>query len=141
VAAIGLTAPIGVAFGGDGRMYVVEHRAPLQSAPRSGRLVSPRPDGSMQVVVDGLNFPTGIATGPDGNLFVANYGNGSRRAEGQVLRVEIVSGGLLDAGQRRLRALGPIGAVGGLLLMATALATTASFIFRRRRAWKSPAKP
>jgi hypothetical protein len=132
IAAEGLTAPIGVAFGGDAQMYVIEHRAPVQSSPRSGRLVAPRPDGSLRVVREGLNYPTAIVSGPDGNLYIANNGNGSRRAEGEVLRVEIVPQGPLDALQRRLRALGLAGLIGSLVI-ATALALAAGFRLRESR--------
>lgn len=111
-AATGVTAPLGVAFGRDGALYVVEHSAPLRQARNTGRLVRAWPDGGVEVVLDGLNLPTAVATGPDGNLYVSNNGNRGRSATGQVLRVEVAEWAPLRRLAERAQSLGAPGAAG-----------------------------
>jgi plastocyanin len=88
----GLTMPIGVVFGKDGAMYVLQFASEfspqtLQYAPYGGQLLRVNADGTTTPIVTGLVFPTAITAGPDGALYVANYGNRSGHGQGQVLRV------------------------------------------------------
>ena len=85
--ASGLTTVVGVAFGRDGALYVLELSVKNGGpAPATGEIV--RIKGSHRATIaSGLNFPTGMAFGPDGNLYVSVNGVGSPPGEGQVLRI------------------------------------------------------
>jgi sugar lactone lactonase YvrE len=67
VIATGLTTVLGLAFGADGALYVLEMSVKNGGpAPNTGELV--RIKGSHRTLIaTGLNFPTGMAFGPDGN--------------------------------------------------------------------------
>jgi hypothetical protein len=45
------------------------------------------PNGTKQVVVEGLNFPTGMTMGADGNLYVSNWGFGQGPGGGEIVKV------------------------------------------------------
>lgn len=62
VYAEGLSSPDGLAFGGDGRLYVAEETA--------GRVSQIGPTGLVTPVLTGLSNPEGIAFDSDGNLYV-----------------------------------------------------------------------
>jgi sugar lactone lactonase YvrE len=86
VFASGLSAVLGLAFGKDGALYVLEMSAQNGGpAPATGAVV--RIKGSHRTVItSGLNFPTGIAFGPDGNLYVSVNGFSGPSGAGQVVR-------------------------------------------------------
>ena len=74
--------PVGVTFGPDGAMYVVEF---------TGRVLRAAPVGEEQrdVLAEGLRAPTAIAFGPDGNLYVSVHGQSAGQGEGQILRLRL----------------------------------------------------
>jgi hypothetical protein len=75
--ATGLTAVLGSAWDGRGRLYVLESMtAPGAPTPMTGRVRRLDPSGEVTTIVDGLFFPTAITIGPDGNLYIANFGFG-----------------------------------------------------------------
>ena len=89
VFATGLTTVLGLAFGHDGALYVLEmsvqNRGP---APNTGELV--RIKGSHRTLIaSGLNFPTAMTVGPDGNLYVSVNGLGGPPGAGQVVRIAV----------------------------------------------------
>jgi hypothetical protein len=86
-----LTTVLGLAFGEDGALYVLEmsvkNGAP---APAAGEVV--RIQGSHRTLIaSGLNFPTGMAFGPDGDLYVSVNGLGGPPGAGQVVKIAINS--------------------------------------------------
>lgn len=89
VFAAGLTSVLGLAFGNDGSLFVLEMSVvaggPL---PFTGDIVRIH-DGSRSVIASGLNFPTGIALGPDGALYVSNFGFAFPPGTGQILRIPV----------------------------------------------------
>jgi hypothetical protein len=90
----GATAALGIAFGQDGNLYVLETSGPgsggLPFTPQTGRIVEIDPAGLMvTVVADGLTQPTGMTLGPDGNLYVSNFGWASPPGSGQIVKVNI----------------------------------------------------
>ncbi|HEX5262848.1 MAG TPA: ScyD/ScyE family protein [Phenylobacterium sp.] len=86
----GFDLVLGLAFDSRDRMYVLEmaaqHPAP---APFAGRVTRVLPNGSKEIVADGLMFPTGMTMGPDGNLYVSAFGFGMPAGAGQVLKIDL----------------------------------------------------
>jgi hypothetical protein len=86
----GFDTVLGVAFDNRDRMYVLEmaalHPAP---APFAGRVTRVLPNGSKEIVADGLMLPTGMTMGPDGNLYVSAFGFGAPPGAGQVLKIDL----------------------------------------------------
>ena len=89
VFAADLTTVLGLAFGKDGTLYVLEMSVQNGGpAPMTGDVV--RIKGSHRTTIaTGLNFPTGMAFGPDGNLYVSVNGFGAHPGTGQVLRIAL----------------------------------------------------
>lgn len=91
--ASGLTAILGVAFDGSGRMYALETDTvpgfPGPAAAGSGRVVLVKGDGALTTVATGLTFPTAMTFGPDGKLYVSNLGFGVPPGAGQVFRITV----------------------------------------------------
>jgi hypothetical protein len=87
VFASGLTTVLGLAFGHDGALYVLEMSAKNGGpAPATGEVVKIK--GSHRTIIaSGLNFPTGIVLGPDGNLYVSVNGFGAPPGAGEVLKI------------------------------------------------------
>jgi sugar lactone lactonase YvrE len=92
VFASGLSTVLGLAFGEDGALYVLEMSAQNGGpAPATGAVV--RIKGSHRTLIaSGLNFPTGMAFGPDGNLYVSVNGFGGPSGAGQVVRISLSAG-------------------------------------------------
>lgn len=91
--ATGLTTLTGVAVGPDGYPYAIElsqgfdlQSTPPGFTPNSGRVLRILPDGSVEVVADGLNLPTSLTFNPAGDLFVAVNGAYSAPNSAQILR-------------------------------------------------------
>ena len=84
-----LSTVLGLAFGRDGALYVLEMSVKNGGpAPATGEVV--RIKGSHRTLIaSGLNFPTGMAFGPDGNLFVSVNGLGAPPGAGQVVRIPV----------------------------------------------------
>jgi hypothetical protein len=89
VFATGLTTVLGLAFGADCALYVLEMSVKNGGpAPNTGEVV--RIQGSHRTLIaSGLNFPTGMAFGPDGNLYVSVNGFGAPPGAGQVIRITV----------------------------------------------------
>ena len=96
VVATGFTAITGLAFGGDGSMYVTELSTNLRSQSAPGRVTRIAPDGSRTSLSRGLMFPQGATVGSDGAVYLSNFsvlpGRTPRRspfrgAGGQVVKV------------------------------------------------------
>ena len=87
-----LTTVLGLAFGRDGALYVLEMSVKSGGpAPATGEVV--RIQGNHQTLIaSGLNFPTGMAFGPDGNLYVSVNGFGAQPGAGQVVRIAVKTG-------------------------------------------------
>ena len=83
-----LTTVLGLAFGRDGALYVLELSVKNGGpAPATGEVV--RIKGSHRTLIaSGLNFPTGMAFGPGGNLYVSVNGIGAPGV-GQVVRIAV----------------------------------------------------
>ena len=88
--AAGLNMPIDVALGADGTLWVLEFArfAPNASCfqgegyePNTGRLSRVAPDGSLEVVLDGLNYPGAVLPMPDGSLYISEV------FPGRILRI------------------------------------------------------
>ncbi len=85
----GFTTVVGVAFGPDGLLYVLElSAAPGYPTPGKGKVVRVNRDGSIQDVATGLVVPTGMTFGPDGRLYVSNFGAAPAGA-GQIVRIDL----------------------------------------------------
>jgi hypothetical protein len=135
---------VGVAVGPDRNLYVSEifsqfDLSTTPPTPRPGRVRRVMPDGSSQIVVDGLATPNGIAFDRAGNLYVAvNTAFTPPGAQGQLLRCERVASpapGLPRTGAAAApagRSLG--GLVQGAGLTALAAAGAALLFFGRRAA-------
>jgi LPXTG-motif cell wall-anchored protein len=89
----GVTAVTGVAFDGQGRLYVLEADTtpgmPGPAAAGSGQVVRMTASGTFEPVATGLTFPTGMSFGPDGKLYMSNFGFGFPPGMGQVVRVDV----------------------------------------------------
>ncbi|HVG97578.1 MAG TPA: ScyD/ScyE family protein, partial [Chloroflexota bacterium] len=150
-AAAGLTAVVGVAVGPDRNLYVSEifsqfDLSTTPPTPRPGRVRRVAPDGSSQIVLDGLTTPNGIAFDRAGNLFVVtNAAFTPPGAQGQVVRCERVATpapGLPRTGAGPApasRSLG--GLVQGAGLTALAAAGAALLFFGRRAARATAPRP
>ena len=87
----GLTTVVGIAFDGQGRMYVLENTTgnPFPT-PGTGDIVRISGGGNPQVIASGLFLPTAMTFGPDGALYVSNVGFGPPPVGlGQVVRVTV----------------------------------------------------
>lgn len=93
-AAVGLTAVVDVAVGPDRQLYVSEifSRFDLSTqppTPRPGRVRRVLPNGTLEVVVEGLATPNGIAFDRTGNLYVvvnSAFTPPAAGSQGQLLR-------------------------------------------------------
>ena len=84
-----LTTVLGLAFGKDGALYVLEMSVKNGGpAPNTGEVVRIK-GGHRALIASGLNFPTGMAFGPDGNLYVSVNGFGAPPGAGQVVRIAV----------------------------------------------------
>jgi hypothetical protein len=85
----GFTTMVGLDFGPDGLLYVLElSPAAGYPAPGSGKVVRLRRDGEIEDVVTGLTLPAGMTFGPDKALYVSNFG-GVAGSAGQILKINI----------------------------------------------------
>lgn len=86
----GFTTILGVAFGPDGHLYVLENTTgnPFPT-PGTGRIV--RIAGAVRTVIaSGLFLPTAMTFGPDGAIYVSNKGFGPPpNGLGQILRITV----------------------------------------------------
>ena len=95
VVASGLTAALGIAFDGQGRLYALETDTvagfPGPAAAGSGMVVRVNADGTLTTIASGLNFPSAMTFDPDGDsLYVSNNGFGVPVAgAGQIVRIDI----------------------------------------------------
>jgi hypothetical protein len=84
----GLTTVVGMAWGPDGLLYLLElSAAPGFPTPGDGKVVRVR-NGVAQDVITGLSVPTGMTFGPDGALYVSNWGAAAAPI-GQILRFNV----------------------------------------------------
>jgi hypothetical protein len=94
----GFTTVVGVDFGPDGLLYVLElSDAAGFPTPGAGKVVRVTKSGAIEDVITGLAVPTGMTFGPDGRLYISNFGAipagtplGS--SAGQILRFDIAPG-------------------------------------------------
>ncbi|HEX2516150.1 MAG TPA: hypothetical protein VH257_15690, partial [Chloroflexota bacterium] len=150
----GLTAVVGVAVGPDRQLYVSEIFSQFDLStqpptPRPGRVRRILPDGTSQVVLEGLATPNGISFDRAGNLYVAvNTAFTPPGAQGQLLRCERIASpapgfprtgapARVEGAQRVTRegvdiGGGPSGSVLGLGALAGALALGGTAFWRRR---------
>ena len=85
----GFTTVVGVTFGPDGLLYVLElSDAAGNPTPGAGKVVRVKADGSIEDVATGLVVPTAMTFGPDGTLYVSNFGAAPPGA-GQIVRIDI----------------------------------------------------
>lgn len=85
----GFETIVGLEFGPDGLLYVLEFSAaPGMPTPGAGKVVRVKRDGDIEDVTTGLVVPTAMTFGPDGNLYVSNFGDAPPGA-GQILRIDI----------------------------------------------------
>lgn len=139
-AATGLTLVIGVAVGPDNLLYVSQLSTNFgeeeDTPPEPGNVLRVRPDGTKQIVVDGLMLPSGIAFDRAGNLYVVansvTFGPPGTPPQGQVLRCAGVAAPTMPGlpntgggGGRELPVL-PLGVLG-------LVAVTAGLLLVRRR--------
>jgi hypothetical protein len=94
VVASGLTAVLGVAFDGQGRLYALETDTvagfPGPQAVGSGQVVRVNADGTLSTIATGLTFPTAMIFNPDGDaLYVSNNGFTPGPGAGQIVRIAI----------------------------------------------------
>ena len=85
----GFTTVVGVDFGPDGLLYVLElsDAAGMGPTPGKGKVVRVKHSGEIEEVVTGLVVPTGMTFGPDGDLYISNFG--AAPAGGQILKVDV----------------------------------------------------
>jgi hypothetical protein len=154
-AAGGLTAVVGVAVGPDRQLYASEifSQFDLSTQPptlRPGRVRRLLPDGTSQVVVDGLATPNGIAFDRAGNLYVTvNTAFTPPGAQGQLLRCERIASPApgfpgTGAGPRAPLGGGPAGgrlgpgALAGTLALGLGLGLGGTAFWRRRAVTPPP---
>jgi hypothetical protein len=91
VFATNLSTVLGLAFGEDGALYVLEMSVKTGGpAPATGAVVRIK-GNDRTLIASGLNFPTGMAFGSDGNLYVSVNGFGAPPGAGQILKIAIHS--------------------------------------------------
>jgi hypothetical protein len=85
VYASGLTTVVELAFGGDGRLYALQHAScgPFFACP--GSIVRVEASAPHTVIYGGLTRPSAFTIGADGAFYVSN--NGASAAVGEVLRI------------------------------------------------------
>jgi len=85
----GFATVVGVAFGRDGLLYVLE-LSPVAGnpTPGAGDVVRVNRDGKIQQIATGLVVPTAMTLGPDGKLYVSNFGAAPPGA-GQIVKIDI----------------------------------------------------
>jgi hypothetical protein len=89
VFASGLTTILGLAFGEDDALFVLEmNDASGLPAPGNGKVVMIK-GNQRTTIASGLTFPTGIAVGPGGNLFVSVNGFGFPPGAGAVVKISV----------------------------------------------------
>jgi hypothetical protein len=89
VFASGLSTVLGLAFGEDGALYVLEMSVQNGGpAPATGEVVRIK-HGHQTLIASGLNFPTGMTVAPDGNLYASVNGFGAPPGTGQVVRIAV----------------------------------------------------
>ena len=86
-----LTTVLGLAFGHDGALYVLEMSVRNGGpAPATGEIVKISGD-HRTTIATGLNFPTAMTFGHDGNLYVSVNGFGGPPGSGQIVKITINS--------------------------------------------------
>jgi hypothetical protein len=84
-----LTNVIGLTFGNDGTLYVLEnstlHAFPT---PGTGKIIAIK-GRSRTTIARGLDLPMGITMGPDNALYVADRGFGYPPGQGRILRFQL----------------------------------------------------
>lgn len=90
----GFSTVLGLAFDGDGRLYVLESMtAPGFPGPGelgTGMIVRVEDSGALTTIASGLTFPAAMTFGPDGALYVSNIGFGVPFPDaGQIVRVTV----------------------------------------------------
>jgi hypothetical protein len=90
----GLTTVLGLAFGRNDEMYVLESMTvagfPGPSELGAGQILRIDPNGRQTIIATGFSFPTAMTMGPDGALYVSNVGfGGPAPGLGQIVRVSI----------------------------------------------------
>jgi hypothetical protein len=86
---INLSDVVGLAFDGQGRLYVLENTTgnPFPT-PGTGKILRLDRKNVYKEIATGLTLPTAMTFGPDGNLYVSNVGFGPPPVGlGQVLKV------------------------------------------------------
>ena len=85
----GFATVVGVAFGPDGLLYVLELSSVAgDPTPGAGAVVRVNRNGTIQQIATGLVVPTGMTFGPDGKLYVSNAGAAPPGA-GQIVKIDI----------------------------------------------------
>jgi sugar lactone lactonase YvrE len=88
-----LTTVLGLTFGRDGNLYVLESM-PVPGFPGpadigAGQVVRIDPSGTPTPIFTGLSFPSAMTFGPDDNLYVSDHGFGFPPGQGQVLKIAV----------------------------------------------------
>ncbi|MCU7491107.1 MAG: ScyD/ScyE family protein [Ignavibacteria bacterium] len=104
--ATGFTTILGLTFDSSGNLFVLEtsigNGQPPFFAANTGKImrIANGDVNNVSEVTSGLNFPTAMTLGPDGNLYVSNNGFASAPGTGQVVMVNISTGGTCNGGQK-----------------------------------------
>jgi hypothetical protein len=86
-----LTDVMGITFGRDGTLYVLENTtAPKIPKNGTGKIIAVKGQ-NQTTIATGLDFPMGITAGPGNALYVANCGFGCRPGQGSILRFQLPS--------------------------------------------------
>jgi hypothetical protein len=88
----GFTTIVGLAFGPDGHLYVLENTTGNNQfpTPGTGKITSIGAGGVRTVIASGLFLPTAMTFGPDGAIYVSNKGFGPPpNGLGQILRITV----------------------------------------------------
>jgi glucose/arabinose dehydrogenase len=86
----GFTTVVGLAFGPDGLLYVLELSAQAgDPAPGAEKVVRIKRSGEIEEVATGLIVPTAMTLGPDGKLYVSNLGAVPGAGAGQILQIDV----------------------------------------------------